>query len=79
MSPLATLRRLFARPPVREQTARCFCPGCDAELVAQRDAYRGKSARGVVRYVCGCGVVSRWLFAAPVPLLLCARSAEGLS
>jgi hypothetical protein len=51
-----------------DQKTFCYCPQCNGELVAANCPYEDDGQ--VVTYHCECGTMSRWLFDAPVPLLL---------
>lgn len=52
-----------------QQTCWCYCPACRNELTVGPSTY--ESDGGIITYVCSaCGTKSRWLFDAPVPLLL---------
>lgn len=53
----------------RKQTTYCYCPDCQNELISQANSCIEDDGK-VVTYRCGCGFTSRWLFDAPVPVLL---------
>lgn len=55
-------------PAKREQTTFCYCENCGNELVASGSFFEDTD---LVRYVCSrCGLLTEWLFDAPVPLLI---------
>jgi len=52
-----------------KQSTFCYCPNCRRDLCGQSDAFKDDDG-AVVSYSCRCGTHSRWLFNAPVPILL---------
>lgn len=47
----------------------CYCPDCKNELCSDRDVDCFERD-GLVYYQCRCGTESRWMFDAPVPLII---------
>lgn len=56
------------KPKQREQTTHCWCKNCGNELISSGSFFEDTD---LVRYVCSrCGLLTEWLFDAPVPLLI---------
>ncbi len=72
----ATLFVWWAHRSVSSPRLKVFCPGCRRDLCNDPDpeikvgVESSEVGADVIRYTCPCGEESRWLFEAPVPLLL---------
>jgi len=60
---------LFYNLGARNYPTRCYCPHCRQDLVSRGNMLSDDG--DVVIYICAhCETRSRWLFSAPVPILL---------
>jgi len=67
------IKRLFLwrleRQLRKPQSTFCYCPGCRVDLCSNPEA-KLYSEGAVEAFTCPCGVHSRWMFDAPIPILI---------
>ncbi|WP_442637772.1 hypothetical protein [Rossellomorea marisflavi] len=61
-------KNLFKKKEKQTQSTFCYCPKCNNELISSNSFV---SDEELVTYKCSeCSHVTKWLFDAPVPLLI---------
>ncbi|MFC7323234.1 hypothetical protein ACFQMF_01440 [Halorubrum rutilum] len=57
--------------PIERQSSAAFCPGCDHDLLHQKDATIDERDDEATEFTCQyCGTTSGWLLGAPAPIRL---------